>query len=342
MQLDRTGAANEEGKFVPYEPSAGRQPRLSVIIPTYDRPDYLWATVDQLLHQDFADFELLIIDQSPDRAPTQCSDPRVRHHYVPLMGPLAGINQGVARARGEIILILNDDVRLEGRDFLDAHLDCYRDPKVGGVGGRTVDRVRTPNTRRNQCKIDWTGRTVENLTGNVGGPLQSVGGTNMSFRAEVFRQIGEFDTGYTGTAVLGETDFATRARAAGWTLMFAPRAGLVHLSAPRGGVRTDPLATECSRFRNTGYYVMKHRGIAGLVPFVPTFSVIAVKRACQWRRPKAVPALLRAMREGVRTGQGLRKAPPRAGQHAWVAVMLENWKRLPEVSRILAFRNRQS
>jgi GT2 family glycosyltransferase len=309
VQLDRTGEADEESTFVPYEPSVVRQPRLSVIIPTYNRPDYLRATVDQLVHQDFADFELLIIDQSPDRAPTQCSDPRVHHHYVPLIGPLAGINQGVARARGEIILILNDDVRLGGRDFLDAHLDCYRDPKVGGVGGRVVDRVLRPNTRRTQCKIDWAGRTVENLTGNVGCSLQSVGGTNMSFRAEVFRRIGEFDTGYTGTALLGETDFATRARAAGWTLMFAPRACLVHLSAPRGGVRTDPLATECSRFRNTAYYVVKHRGIVGLLPFVPAFSAIAVKRAWLWRRPESVPRLLRAMRDGVRAGQGLRKAP---------------------------------
>jgi GT2 family glycosyltransferase len=39
--------------------------------------------------------------------------------------------------------------------------------------------------------------------------------------AEVFQQIGGFDPGYTGSAFLEETDFATRMRAAGWILMRA-------------------------------------------------------------------------------------------------------------------------
>ena len=287
-----------------------QKPLLSVIIPTFDRADYLWATVEDLLRQNFADFELLIIDQSPDATPVP-SDPRVHYHRVPLIGPLAGMNEGIARARGEIILILNDDVTLGGPGFLDAHLACYQNPKVGGVGGRIVDRVLRPNTHRIQCKVAWTGRTIENLTGSASRFLQSVPGANMSFRAEVFRQIGGFDTGYVGTTLLGETDFATRARKAGWALMFAPEASLLHLSASRGGVRTDPLVTECWRFRNTGYYVAKHRGFLGLLPFGLTFSAIAAKRACQWRDMGALPKLWRAMVEGVLAGQKQhRKTPP--------------------------------
>ena len=135
----------------------------------------------------------------------------------------------------------------------------------------------------------------------------------MSFRAEVFRQIGGFDTGYAGTALLGETDLATRARKAGWALMFAPRASLVHLSASRGGVRTDPLITECWRFHNTGYYVGKHRGLIGFVPFVLTFALIAVKRAWQWHRPSVVAELLKAMLDGSRAGLAVRRVHAPAG-----------------------------
>jgi hypothetical protein len=44
--------------------------------------------------------------------------------------------------------------------------------------------------------------------------------------------------------------------------MFAPKAELLHLAAASGGVRCDKLAREYSRFRNTGYYVAKHRGVS--------------------------------------------------------------------------------
>ncbi len=279
-------------------------PRLSIIIPTRNRPHHLRAVVNQLLNEQyFTDFELIIIDQTSDPPPVQYNDPRVHYHHVPLIGPLAGINEGVVRACGEVILILNDDVVIRERDFLDEHLACYRDPKVGGVGGRIIDRVTKPNTRRIQCKVTWTGRTVENLTGHKPCKLHSVAGTNMSFRTNVFWQVGLFDTGYTGNALLGETDLATRVRAAGWTLMFAPKAELLHLAAPSGGVRCDKLTREYSRFRNTGYYVAKHRGFLGLPPFGLTFSAIAAKRAWEWRDVGALPKLWRAMGEGVLAGQ---------------------------------------
>ena len=103
--------------------------RLSIIIPTFDRADYLWATVEDLLRQDFTEFELLIIDQSPEATPVP-NDPRVHYYRVPPIGPLAGINEGIERACGEIILILNDDVTLGRSDFLDAHMSYYQDPRV--------------------------------------------------------------------------------------------------------------------------------------------------------------------------------------------------------------------
>jgi GT2 family glycosyltransferase len=77
--------------------------------------------------------------------------------------------------------------------------------------------------RRTRDTVTWTGRIVHNLTGSCSCALESARGANMSFRAEVSQEIGEFDPGYTGTAFLEETDFATRMRAAGWILMFSPQ-----------------------------------------------------------------------------------------------------------------------
>ena len=89
--------------------------------------------------------------------------------------------------------------------------------------------------------------------------------------------------------MLEDTDYSHRVRMAGWTLIFEPAAELVHLSALTGGVRVeDALRAERWRFRSTAYYIRKHRGVAGLVPFGATFGAIALARAVRWRSGAAV------------------------------------------------------
>jgi GT2 family glycosyltransferase len=199
----------------------------------------------------------------------------------------------------------DDDISPSSRDFLAEHLACYTNPIVGGVAGRVLDRVVQPNARSTQCIISWGGRTIENLTGKTACTIRSARGANMSFRAEMFRRVGRFDPGYTGNALLEESDMATRVRAAGWRLVFNPNAELVHFSAGYGGQRSYPQAQEYFRFRNTGYYVAKHRGLIGLLPFALTFSMIAAKRAWQWRTWDKWWALMQAGWEGSIAGSNV-------------------------------------
>jgi len=288
------------------------QPRLSVVIPTLNRPDHLRATVRQVLEQRFTDCEVLVIDQSPPcvaqaqaaRLAAEFSDPRLHYHWLEARGTPNAKNEGIARSGGEIILFLDDDVILLSPEFLDAHVARYADPAVGGVGGRVVERRIRPNARRTVSRVTRGGRTVENLLGQSPCTLESVKGANMSFRARVFAELGGFDRRYTGTALLEEADLAFRVTDAGWTLVFEPRAELLHLSIPTGGVRVgDAQRTEWFRFRSTAYYVAKNRGRIGLLPFAATFGMIAGWRAVRWRSPGALPALVRAAYEGIRTAR---------------------------------------
>jgi GT2 family glycosyltransferase len=277
-------------------------PQLSIIIPTYNRPDYLRATVEQVLEQNFTDFELIIIDQSPEPISLP-SDSRLHYyHFATRLGAPQAKNEGIARANGEIFVFLDDDIKLSSKDFLAEHSVCYTDPIVGGVAGRVLDQVVRPNTRSTQSIITWGGRTVENLTGTKACTIGSARGANMSLRAEVFRRVGGFDPGYTGNALLEELDMTTRVRAAGWRLVFTPKAELVHFSAPHGGVRSNPQSQEYFRFRNTAYYVAKHRGLIGLLPFALTFSIIAARRAWQWRAWGEWLVLMQAAYEGSIAG----------------------------------------
>jgi GT2 family glycosyltransferase len=208
-------------------------------------------------------------------------------------------------------------VLLPTPNVLTEHLACYSDLSVGGVCGRIVDRVRSPNTRRPGNMVTLGGRTKENFLGEDPRPVRSVNGANMSFRALVFRQVGGFDRKYIGTAHLEESDMSARVRKAGWTLLFAPEAGITHLAAGSGGVRVgNDEETEWYRFRNTAYYIRRHRGILGLLPFAVTFGLIAMVRAWRWRRGAALYALAWAAWEGVlAAGLGADEAIPYQRYH---------------------------
>lgn len=282
-------------------------PRLSVLIPTLNRGKLLHDTVTHVLAQDFRDFELIVVDQSDAEQHAanaaffaNLSDARVSYLHLTRKGLPNARNEALARALGDIIVFLDDDVILIHPYFLDAHLAVYEDPKVGGVTGRIVERSVRPNTRATASHISMGGRTMTNLWGTERMEIPSLKGANMSYRSAAVRQVGGFDRNYIGTALLEDTDYSHRVRMAGWTLIFEPKAELVHLSALTGGVRVeDGLRAERWRFRSTAYYIRKHRGPAGLVPFALTFGAIAAARAVRWRSPMAISSLAEAVREGL-------------------------------------------
>ena len=286
-------------------------PMLSVLIPSLNRGRLLHDTVLQVLKQRFTDLELWVVDQSdPEQHAINAqffagvTDSRLHYVHLDRKGLPNARNEAIARATGKILLFLDDDVILIHDDFLDAHVRAYEDPRVGGVTGRIVERSVRPNTKTTASHISPGGRTMTNLWGIDRMEIPSLKGANMSYRAEAVHQVGGFDRNYIGTALLEDTDYSHRVRVAGWKLIFEPAAELVHLSALTGGVRVeDALRAERWRFRSTAYYVRKHRGVAGLVPFAVTFGGIALSRAVRWRSPAALRELARAGADGLRAFQ---------------------------------------
>jgi GT2 family glycosyltransferase len=297
-------------------------PELSIVIPTLNRGKLFHDTVRQLVTQAFRDWELWVIDQSDpaQRAANEAflaalADPRVRYLHLDVKGLPNARNEGLARVAGEIVLFLDDDVILLDDRFLDAHLRPYTaDPAIGGVTGRIVERSVRPNAKDTAAHISPGGRTITNMWGTERRPIESLKGANMSYRMDAVRQVGGFDRNYTGTALLEDSDYGYRVAAAGWKLLYDPACELVHLSAPSGGVRVeDAVRGEYWRFRNTTYFMLKHRGARSMPRFAATFGAIALVRAARWRSPDALAKLARAVQDGAEAwGRGPDEAiPPR-------------------------------
>jgi len=90
-------------------------PKVSVVIPTYNRAHLLGDAAATVLAQTCADLELIIVDDgSGDATQDVCtalagSDQRVRYIYQENKGPNAARNAGVHAAQGRFIAFLDSD-----------------------------------------------------------------------------------------------------------------------------------------------------------------------------------------------------------------------------------------
>src|SRR5262249_344988 len=93
---------------------AGRQPRVSAIIPTRHRPELVCRAVRSVLSQTFQDLECLVIVDGPDAltvaALVVIHDDRLKVCVLPEnVGACEARNAGVRLAQGEWVALLDDD-----------------------------------------------------------------------------------------------------------------------------------------------------------------------------------------------------------------------------------------
>lgn len=91
---------------------------VSVVIPTYRRPEMLAQTLESVFRQTVPPFEILIGDDSPDdetekmveRIASDNSAVRIRYfHHRPALKELKNVDHLYARAQGDLILHMHDD-----------------------------------------------------------------------------------------------------------------------------------------------------------------------------------------------------------------------------------------
>jgi glycosyltransferase involved in cell wall biosynthesis len=93
-------------------------PIISIVIPTLNSEKTLQIALDSLMNQQFANFEIWIIDSvSRDRtlsiaAENAEKDSRIRVFSEPDKGVYDAMNKGIERARGQWILFMGSDDRL--------------------------------------------------------------------------------------------------------------------------------------------------------------------------------------------------------------------------------------
>jgi len=145
---------------------AAKGPMVSVIMPTYNRVDYLPQTLDSLRAQSLRDYEVLIVDDgsTDDTADLIRARPEpIRYLWQENAGPAAARNRGLKEARGQFVAFLDSDDLWKPR-FLEAMTDCLQsNPDVDVAFCKFVTIDDQGRILRGHHKKPHAGRITEPL-----------------------------------------------------------------------------------------------------------------------------------------------------------------------------------
>ena len=220
-----------------------KRPKVSIVVPTYERHVYLGKLMLRLKAQSFRGFEVIVVDQSQQPWPDRSKDFGFDLVYVhsDVKGAVTARNTGAAIAMGEIIAFTHDDCT-PCPDWLSSAMRDFAEPGVIGIEGLIVsDRFDDP---------DW--RPVSNQGCRGIGFMTA----NLFIASEVFHAIGGFDRAFENPHFREDTDLGWRAQALG-RVKFSEDAWVYHPPHPRSLDR-ESLATRSRFFINDARLLVKH------------------------------------------------------------------------------------
>ena len=235
-------------------------PRVSVVLPAYYSDASIAASLDALEAQTFRDFEVIVVNSSPESRTAEIVNqrfPQVHFHQSPTrLFPHAARNVGVSLATGELIVFTDPDC-VPQSDWLTVLVEASRTSSV--VQGSVDVRGR-----------GWLARGVHLckrfslLKGLPGYTPWIVSSINVAYSRSAWNDAGPLD----GDLFCGDALLGWRAAAHGHHAVFEPRAvvenihdesfgGLIRQRYPRGrefaGARAD--YEDWSRWRAAGFAI---------------------------------------------------------------------------------------
>jgi GT2 family glycosyltransferase len=230
------------------EPAAsGQRLAASIIIINWNGAAHLPVCLNALRAQTVSDFEIIVADNAShdESLPLLARDyPEVK--VVALsknLGFAGGNNAGIRAARGDIIILLNNDTEVDPH-WLEEILAAFeRHPAAGFVASKMklFDRRDTFHTAGDFYRLDG-------IPGNRGvweidrGQYDreeyvfSACGGSAAYRKSMLDQIGLLDEDFFYSCE--DIDLAWRAQLAGWKCIYAPQAVVYHKLSATGGGKT--------------------------------------------------------------------------------------------------------
>jgi len=257
-------------------------PPLSVVIPTHNTRELTLRCVASLAAAGAPDLQVVVVDDGGTDGTDDAlaaADPQIE---ILRLSPAAGFtraaNQGLARAHGDLLLLLNSDTEVEPGAFAALLAAFDRDPRLGAAGAVLHYPDGSPQWSGGRAPgLLWLFALASGLPALLGrlprwrrvkpvgappGAVDWVTGAALALRRSAWEAAGPMDEGFRFYAQ--DLDLCLRLRQAGWSVELVPEFRVLHHhgatigQASGGGGRQHPelLWTDLLR------WAVKHRGAA--------------------------------------------------------------------------------
>lgn len=216
-------------------------PTVSVVLCTYtlEMYDHFREAADSVLDQTFDKVELVVVvDGSAEVFDRVTSEYGGRSDIVIYrnetnVGLLASRNRGAELASGDVVAFIDDDAVADER-WLEELVAAYKEHDRYAVGGKMTAEWVAEKPCFLPEEFYWLVGVTHRGFAKGEGEVRNTFGSNISFRREVFHELGGFDTeigGRRGDANLqgGETELTARLRETyGQGVWYVPAAEVAH------------------------------------------------------------------------------------------------------------------
>lgn len=275
---------------------------ISAVIPTYDGRDLLDVVLGSLAAQTrLADEVIVVDDASRDGTPSHLAEhwPEVRVVVMPEnSGVAAAMNRCITEARGDLVLLLNNDVEL-APDCV-AELEAASETATAGavVAAKLRDFSDRGLLDGAGDGYSWAGIAYrrgqgERDAGQYDQPVEVFGACAAAamYSARAFTEVGPFDEQFFA---LGEdADWCFRARLAGYRCYLAPGAVAYHIGSASIGPRISTF-TLYHNWRNQLWTITKDYPAGALLRHAPDLLLGQLASFAVAARQRCVGTWLRA------------------------------------------------
>ena len=251
------------------------EPHASIVIPTTGRPhgrrgDLLARCLRSLEKTAWRKLEVIVATDGELSEAAREALERLPHSLV-YCAPRATfnfsrkVNEAVRQARGEHVVLFNDDLEVVSPDWLTAMLEYSQVQEVGAVGAKLVypdGRLQHVGMLIGVCGLAAHAfhRYPGGSAGYAGSALvarncSAVTAACLMTRRAVFDELGGLDEAFP--VDYNDVDFCLRLRAAGYRIVFTPCAELIHHESASFGNRIQS-AAELARMSRRWGAVLEH------------------------------------------------------------------------------------
>ena len=268
-----------------------KYPLFSIVILNWNGLEDTLLCLEYVKRLDYKNFEIILVDNgSSDQEKNKLKTVKgIKYIDLPKnLGFTGGHIEGLKKANGEFILLLNNDVVIQ-KDYLKNAVSIFNDDSVAVVGGRSYywDDKNKINNESNEfysyLDVDpYTGETpMKNSDSGANQIVNTVSGSAVVVRRSVVDRVGYIDNQFF--AYYEETDLFARLKRAGYKIIYSPNLRIWHRNGASSGLNEGSYFFFYQIFRNRFVFAIRNFEFSFLIKFLFNYHKSGLKYIIKWR-----------------------------------------------------------